>query len=310
MTFEGASRNRFRASILGGRNASPVVSDKLARVDQSAEGLDQVPVPRSETRRENHRGGDRHRLNQQQAVVRAGGTTREVTLINLSGGGAMVEGPVTARLWDKLTLVLGDFGEVECAVRWMRGNRLGLEFAHETRIDCDAATLDQMLKDVIRKSFPESSDIVADDAVPFDDAAPAKSQDHKRQEVRHPLIWSGRIHQDGGTVAARLRNISTHGALIQSSLPFEEGSEVTLDLGDSGSIAATVCWSRGDQTGLSFVEPFDVRSLSRSRPEVAPSTWTQPDYLRDDSIETSPWASQWGRLTIKELSRSLSGRRS
>ncbi len=90
MSFEAGPPNKFRASILGGPQGSPVITDKQARVDQSTEGLGQVPVPRAETRRENHRGRDRHRLNQQQATLRTAETTREVTLINLSGGGAMV----------------------------------------------------------------------------------------------------------------------------------------------------------------------------------------------------------------------------
>ncbi len=307
MSFEGAPPNQFRASLLGGPPGSPIVSDKRASADHSTDGLAQVPVPRTETRRSNHRGGDRHRLEQQQAVVRKGRKAFEVGLVNLSDGGAMIQGPVNARLWDKITLVLGDFGEIECAVRWVRGDRFGLEFAHETRIDCDAATHDAMLKDVIRKSFPESGDAPAYEPARVEPAKRAKGQSHKRQEVRHPLIWSGRIHHDRQTSVARLRNVSEHGALIQSSSHFPEGSDVILDLGDSGSMAARVCWSRGDQAGLSFAEPFDVRNLSKSRPEVAAATWARPDYLRDQSIETSPWASEWGRLTVKELSRSLSG---
>jgi hypothetical protein len=157
MSFEGAPPNQFRASVLGGPAASPIVTDKQARADPSGDGLGQVPVPRTETRRGNHRGGDRHRLEHQHATVRKGRRAFEVSLINLSGGGAMIEGPVSARLWDRLTLVLGDFGEIECAVRWVRGDRIGLEFEHETRIDCDAAIHDAMLRDVIARSFPTAA---------------------------------------------------------------------------------------------------------------------------------------------------------
>jgi hypothetical protein len=281
-----------------------VVTDKQARVDQSTQGLVQVAVQRTGARRGNHRGGDRHRLDQQQAIVRKQGKAHDVSLLNLSGGGAMIDGPLEARLWDTLTLVLGDFGDIECAVRWVRGTRFGLEFAHETRIDCDAEIHDATLKDVIRKSFPESDRFAAGESAPVQPVAPPA---HERQDTRHPLIWSGLIHHHDETVVARLRNISAHGALIQSTSPFTDGSEVLLDLGNSGTIAAIVCWCRGDQTGLSFAEEFDVRRLARSKPEVASAEWTRPDYLRDESIETSPWASQWGRLTIKELSRSLSG---
>lgn len=303
MAFEENPRNRFRASVLGGPEPSPVVTEKQARVDRSTDGLEQVEVPRAETRRGNHREGDRHRLDEQQVLVRKRDQEQAATLVNLSGGGAMIEGAVEARLWDRLTLVLGDFGEVECAVRWVRGNRFGLEFAHETRIDCDADTLDETLKEVIRKSFPETAAPAPGD----EQVACEAPRAHNRQQTRHPLIWSGLVHHDHETVVARLRNISARGALIESTSALAEGCEVQLDLGNAGTIPATVCWSRGDQAGLSFGVEFDVRSLARSRPEVASSNWSTPDYLRDNSVETSPWASEWGRLTLKELSRSLTG---
>lgn len=106
-------------------------------------------VPRSESRSSDQRGGDRHRLSDEQAVVRRKGKSHVVELLNLSHGGAMIAGDLKCRLWDTVELVLGDEGaasEIECAVRWKRGGRLGLEFAHETRVDCDPETLDELLR--------------------------------------------------------------------------------------------------------------------------------------------------------------------
>ena len=79
----------------------------------------------------------------------------EVDLINLSGGGAMIEADLNPRLWDRIDLYLGGGNPIECAVRWLRNGRIGLEFAHETQIDCSPEERDALLLEVIRRSFPD-----------------------------------------------------------------------------------------------------------------------------------------------------------
>ena len=123
MSYEGP-HNSFRAALGREPGASPVVTAKKARADHGAEGLQAVSVPRSEGRRTNQRGDDRLRLTDGQAQVRIRRKKHQVELINLSDGGAMVEGDFNAKLWDKLELLLEDSGAVECVVRWVRGNRI------------------------------------------------------------------------------------------------------------------------------------------------------------------------------------------
>ena len=79
----------------------------------------------------------------------------DADLINLSGGGAMIEADLKPRLWDRIDLYLGAGSPIECAVRWLRNGRIGLEFAHETQIECDEAKRDALLLEVIRRSFPD-----------------------------------------------------------------------------------------------------------------------------------------------------------
>jgi hypothetical protein len=122
------------------------------------------------------------------------------------------------------------------------------------------------------------------------------------------LIWSALIHHDHESSVARVRNISASGALVETSGVFNEGSELMLDFGDAGSLFATVGWSRGDQLGLVFKTPFDMSRLALANPEVAPQRWAKPEYLRDEQSDSSPWAAQWGRLTIEEVQRTLSGK--
>ncbi len=305
MVQEPPPGNSFRSQLRAvGSGAPSILADKQARRDREAEGLAGL-VPRQESRRSNQRGGDRQRLQEHQAMVRKGRASRKVTVINLSAGGAMIEGRLDARLWDTLTLVLGEHGEVECAVRWIRGKRYGLEFAHETRVECDAATLEKLIAESIRNNFPDS----APPTVRLAAAAPDQPEDTaeetagRRETKRHPMIWMGKLHCAGNSVSARLRNISSGGALIESAARLEPGSAVTLDLGDAGEIAATIGWTRGEQTGLAFNDSFDLSRLAAAKPDIAPCEWAQPDYLRNDSAESSPWAERWGRLTVDELSQ-------
>ncbi|HUE79439.1 MAG TPA: PilZ domain-containing protein [Sphingomicrobium sp.] len=300
MGFESAPPNDFRASLQpGASRASPVVTEKRARKGATG-GLGEVKVSRTETRRANQRDGDRHRLTDEQAIVRRKGKNHVVELINVSQGGAMVAGTFKAKLWEKVSLVLAEAGEIECAVRWIREDRIGLEFAHETRIECDPQTLDNLLRQVIRNSFPE---------VEIKDRPPeAEKAAEKRLLVRHPLIWSGILHHDYEWEVVRLRNVSSGGALIECSANLPTGVTVYLDLGEAGRLAATVSWSRGNQSGLAFSKPFDVSDLAKSTPEVAAKGARKSQfapYGRD--CDQSPWAPQWDRLSVKQLGDKLGG---
>src|SRR5436189_3999651 len=140
MACEVFSMNSFRAAIQSGKglhSGDPQLRSKDGRGAQS-DDLSSVEVPRSETRTTDHRDDDRHRLLDQAAIARFDGEDHEVDLINLSGGGAMIRADFAPRLWERVDLLFDEGAEIECAVRWLRGDRGGLEFAHETRIDCDA----------------------------------------------------------------------------------------------------------------------------------------------------------------------------
>lgn len=303
MTAE-PSANRFRAAVLsgrGGRHDDLVLRTKNGRVDLAAEGLAAVQVPRSEERRSNQRGGDRHRLTAEQVIVRHHGHDNVIELINLSAGGAMVRGKVDAMLWDHVALVLGGEDEIECAIVWIKGDDLGLEFAHETRIDCDQETRDELLRAVILKSFPD----LQGDPLNYpkrraeDDPDVDSEAAQRRTAERHPLVWNGIVYHDNKVEPVRLRNVSAGGALVQSSHDIPEGETVHLDLGEAGKHKASVCWTRGGQSGLAFAEPFDLLLLSKVRPAVA-ETEARPKAFGNQ-------VPGWRRSTIDEMARSLGG---
>jgi hypothetical protein len=292
----------IRAKIFGGAGASdeePVIKSKRpkgAKPDQ----LNSVGVKREEFRRHNSRGDDRHRLADEQARVVHNDAEHVVQLINVSGGGAMISAEIDFNLWDRVELFLGEGSSIECAVRWIRDGRIGLEFAHETRLDCSSDEQARVLREVVTRSFPDVEFEI------FDDAPSAKHDGPElRGDRRHPLIWSGVLHHDYQSTPVRLRNISATGALVECSAPVRVGSEPLLELSDSIAVPATVSWAVGDQVGLTFQSPFDLTMLARTQPEVAPSYWESPEDLGGTSAPDS--AQQWGRMSLGQLRTELEG---
>ena len=267
------------------------------------ESFAELAVKREAIRKANHRDGDRHRVEEELVQILHDGEHQAVTLINLSGGGAMIEGASDLKLWDSVLLQLGECGQVEAAVRWIRGERYGLEFAHETRIDASPEERSRMLRAVISRSFPDVAARAAAGAGVAASAEPAETtqRDEVERELRHPLIWSGVIHYDHGTFEVRLRNISAGGALIECQTSLKVGAELMLELDKAGSLFATVNWARGDTAGLRFHQPFDLQNLAAARPSIASQRWVAPDYLRDSHSSNGPWAKQWGRSDLGEL---------
>ena len=315
--------NDFRSKILSGDlgTARGLLGVKKPRLSVPAgESLNRLAIPRTETRTANHRDQTRHRLPAEQPVTASyRNEIHAVSLVNMSGGGAMVESSFKPEMWDRVDLNLGSGGSaatLECVVRWIKGDRIGLEFAHETRIDADPETRSELLRAVLEQSFPASENgttfvsTQASAEVPAEETIPVCEEvvldDHSRRvEARHPLIWNGLVHWNHDTHPVRLRNISATGALIEGEVGFPAGAELLLDLNEAGQVFATVGWVHGDQAGLAFRSPFDLSRLASTKPQLATGKWTKPDYLRDDSPETSPWASEWGRLSVDELRRKL-----
>jgi hypothetical protein len=303
MAFEVRSMNSFRDSITNRRAASgPVMPAKKSR-GTDGESLTGLQVQRTETRTTNQRGEYREVLSAEEVSLTVGRRSYVVDLLNLSGGGAMIRTNVPMKLWKQVHLELGEGGSVECAVRWIREDRIGLEFAHETQVGGETAKRDAMLLETIERNFPEVGGEAAD-AQPADDRA-AVAQ--RRAGLRHPLIWSGEILYDHESIRVRLRNVSATGAMVDSLKAIPQGAEVLLDLGGAGQHFASVTWSRGDQLGLRFQRPFDIACLAQARPEVAPKNWARPEYLSAGQDTDSPWAEPWERLSLDELKDELEG---
>ena len=292
----------IRAKVYGGAADEPILKAKKPK-GAKADTLQSVAVPREVHRANNGRGEDRHRLTDERALVTHNGSTLDVELINLSGGGAMIAGEFEPMLWDHVDLNLGNHGMIECVVRWIREGRIGLEFAHETRLDGPSDQIAIVLRHVIERTFPH---------IQFPQKTKAEVQaardpepDDNRAGRRHPLIWTGVLYHDYQTTKIRVRNISRTGAMIESETPVRVGAQPLLEISDSVSLSATVEWSVGDQAGLRFHEPFDMNMLAESKPTIVEGKWSPPAYL---GLAKAPAENDhWDRLTIVELRQELEG---
>ena len=291
----------IRAKIYGDWVEEPLLKAKTPK-GAKADELNSIAVPRESRQRSDSRAEDRHRLIGERARVTHDGAHHEVELINLSGGGAMIAGPLKPLLWDRLDLHLGNHGDIECAVRWIREGRIGLEFAHETRLDWSKDEVAAVLREVIIRSFPDVEFNEAED----EEALPSASDDEHRRATRHPLIWTGVLHHDYQSSPVRVRNISSTGAMIESVNPVRVGTQPLLELTDAASLSVTVEWAVGDQVGVSFHSPFDMSLLVESTPSVAAAKWTPPPYL-DRAAGENDKDDHWGRLTLFQLRQELEG---
>jgi hypothetical protein len=276
---------------------------RIERVAQEARAA--TGATRKEPSRGNSRKSDRHRLVEEKVRVTHEGQTHEAELINVSGGGAMIAASFGASEWDKLELHLGENGTIECAVRWVKEGRLGLEFAHETQLDFSAEQQAILLREVISRTYSEAH---FSQAAAAPKPASAEADDEQTQRAkRHPLIWSGTLHCNGQRTPIRVRNISATGAMVQCSEVVPNGAEAMLELSETVSVHGTIGWVVGDQVGLRFHGHFDVTQLARSTPQIAPQRWERPAYLNKAAETASPWDPRWQRISMREMGDELEG---
>jgi len=302
----------IRTQIFGGGAEHRLLKEKQPKETAEFKSLSDISIPREETRRTDGREQDRFRLTGARSAVTYDGRNYDAEVINLSGGGAMVAGAMKPNIGERIDLQLGEDSTIECAVRWIKGGRLGLEFAHETKLECSDDEHSALLRDVISRNFPdqkfESPEPVTE--VPEEGAESAEGAEEtsdNRAARRHPLIWLGELQYRSHKWDVRLRNISCSGALVECPGPLQVDSEVLLDLGKAGTLTCSVSWSVGDHVGLRFDEPFDMRLLSEKKPMIAPATWVRPAYLEAHAQSDSAWESAWGRVSVDELRMELEG---
>ena len=99
------------------------------------------------------------------------------------------------------------------------------------------------------------------------------------REPRMRIIRAALLHYEGQVKGARLRNISSGGALVECREELPVGAQVQLDFGTGGIIDAEVRWTKGTQFGCQFKEKFNLKLLQPTKPTAKPSSVMTPSYL-------------------------------
>jgi len=100
------------------------------------------------------------------------------------------------------------------------------------------------------------------------------------REPRIRIIRAALLHYDGQVLGARLRNISSGGALVECREEMPVGKIVQLDIGVGSLLEAEVRWTKGTQFGCQFQESFNLKLLQQP-PKASPaaSTVMTPSFL-------------------------------
>ena len=284
--------HEIRSSILAGDDKSVTIArkSKSKREGAGPGGLAAIAIRREEARVTDQRAEDRIRDRVEQSIVSFRRRKYEVRVVNVSSRGAMIESDIEPRIGETLDIQFSDDNRTRCIVRWVREQRIGLEFADEIIVwDCSAPTA------AIFQPAPPSRRETAEQSTPRSviDRSP-----------RHTLLRKGTLYWGGVTIEVRLRNISSRGAKVESEQQLRPGSEVELDLGEAGFQMAEVRWSADGQLGLRFSDDFDISSLAPASIPVHSepgSDMLKPAYLETELRPDSPWASRFERLSMSDL---------
>jgi hypothetical protein len=104
------------------------------------------------------------------------------------------------------------------------------------------------------------------------------------REPRIRIIRAALLHYDGEVRGARLRNISSGGALVECRQPVEIGTDIELDFAAGGLIPARIIWSKGTQFGVQFKQKFNLKLLQQlAQPTAKGSKFMTPDYMKGDA---------------------------
>ncbi len=90
----------------------------------------------------------------------------------------------------------------------------------------------------------------------------------RRSAERSKVMLSALVEQEGLPSTMKVMNLSAGGALLFGS-PLEQGRSVRF-CREGNDVPGRIAWVRGDECGLSFERPLNVRSVLRTVP--APKT--------------------------------------
>lgn len=278
--------HELRSTILAGdsKPESPVARKKSKSDAAGSGGLARIPIKREAARVTDQRLEDRHFGLVERSTIVFRRRRHEVGVVNVSSRGAMIVAEIEPRIGEKIDIQFADSNRTRCVVRWIREGRIGLEFVDETIFWETGGE-----GPVFRYEAPQP-------------AASTPVHVAVDREPRQTLLRAGTLYWSGISIPVRLRNISEHGARVESGRELCPGAEVELDLGDGNFAYAEVRWSKDGQVGLHFAEAFDIDALAPAHSSgERPPELLKPAYLETELQPDSPWAARFERLSLTDL---------
>lgn len=117
----------------------------------------------------------------------------------------------------------------------------------------------------------------------------------KRASKRARVLLAAKLYTPASVYDARLRDLSRHGALIESPALVKPGMAVTFERGAT-SVAATVAWVSGIRIGIAFERPIDESELLihiGRAPAAAPVGYSRSGIMRGMSAQDRRLAQAW-----------------
>jgi hypothetical protein len=99
---------------------------------QDGVSLVDVPIQRDERRTANQRSEDRFNGVVKRATVIFRRKRSLVSVVNISGGGVMIESSIVPRIGEAIGLEFEGFERLEAVVRWVKRGRIGLDVGQGT----------------------------------------------------------------------------------------------------------------------------------------------------------------------------------
>ena len=110
----------------------------------------------------------------------------------------------------------------------------------------------------------------------------------QRRVKRARVLLSARIRTAEGDYDARLRDLSSKGALIECGVPAKAGDTVVFLRGAIG-VPSRVAWATGNRLGLEFDQPIDENEvlvqIGRRPSERTEGRLRRPSIRREDFTE-------------------------
>ena len=169
-------------------------------------------------------------------AMRVDGEEHSVGLLNLSTHGASVRADQPLPPGRMVALIFDDGREVKGRVRWVRDNRIGIQFHLR---------------------------------LPVTMLGPMRVRERRVLVRRHVMLDMG-----GQMRPALVRNVSTKGMLIEATAGFVPGQWITVRCGAGWAVDAQVRWARANAAGLQTAIPISLDDFEEASARALPGQWS------------------------------------